>query len=168
MSAVISPCGKYRYRLTRSVGMADRAVAFIGVNPSTADAETDDATIRKMCGFARRWGYDRIEVVNLFAWRATDVRKLAKADNPVGPENDAHIRSTLASVAMAVPCWGSLNKLPDALRGRVERVREVLYETPIALCCLGLTKDRDPKHPLMLGYSTPLSLWPDCEVDVHG
>lgn len=159
MSAVISRCGQYRYRLTRSVGMGDRVVAFVGVNPSTADASADDATVRKWCGFARRWGFDRIEVVNLFAYRSTDVRALATAEDPVGPHNDAHTRTVIAGAQLIVPCWGRITKLPDRLCSRIGTVREMLYAADADLKCLGRTKDGDPRHPLMLAYATPLEPW---------
>lgn len=107
MGAVLSSCGRYRYRLGRQFGLGDRNVVFVGVNPSTADATVDDPTVRKWIGFAKRWELDRIEVVNLFAYRATDVRALAEAADPVGPENDAYLRAALAGAELVVPCWGS-------------------------------------------------------------
>ena len=160
MSAILSRCGKYRYRLTRSVGMGDRVVAFIGVNPSTADATTDDATVRKWCGFARRWGFDRVEVVNLFAYRSTNVRALANVHDPVGPENDRHIADVLSATSLVVPCWGSASKIPFGLCMRIGIVRCMLEATDVEMMSLGTTKHGDPKHPLMLGYDTQLEPWP--------
>jgi len=78
-AAEISPCGLYRYTLWRWFGMGDRTVRFIGLNPSTADANQDDPTIRRCADFARRWGFDRLCMVNLFAYRATDPRELPAA-----------------------------------------------------------------------------------------
>ena len=159
MTAVISACGKYRYRLSRQFGLCARTVTFIGVNPSTADAEIDDATVRKWVGFAKRWGFDRIEVVNLFAFRSTDVRALATADDPVGPNNDYHTKRALQEAALVVPCWGSVTKLPDALCGRIGIVRDWITAVDVPVKCLGFTKHGDPRHPLMLGYDTPLVGW---------
>ena len=162
MSAVISECGRYRYRLTRSVGMGSRVVVFVGVNPSTADAATDDATVRKWCGFARRWGFDKIEVVNLFAFRSTDVRALAAAEDPVGPRCDEHLAEAISAAEWIVPCWGSSTKVPGHLRGRIANVSRLLLERRPArasLLCLGRTSSGDPRHPLMLGYNTPLEPW---------
>jgi hypothetical protein len=86
-SAVVSPCGTYRYLLTRQLGAGTRLGTFIMLSPSTADAERDDATIRKCVGFARRLGCAGLQIVNLFALRAADPAALRLADDPVGSEN---------------------------------------------------------------------------------
>lgn len=159
MSAVISACGLYRYHLTRAWGDG-KQVAFIGVNPSTADATTDDATVRKWRGFAQRWGFDGFKVCNLFAYRATDVRELAKVSDPVGPENDGFLLSAFGGADLIVPCWGDSAKLPPRLRPRIGEVRETLRRITCApIRVLGLTASGHPKHPLMLGYATELQDW---------
>jgi hypothetical protein len=76
VSAVISPCGAYRYRLERPDVFGDFSTAVIMVNPSTADATENDATIRKLIGFRNHHSWGHIIVGNLFAYRATDVREL--------------------------------------------------------------------------------------------
>lgn len=91
MSAVISPCSLYRYRLERDGLGGNRVACVIMVNPSTADGTEDDATIRKLKGFAERNDIGRLIVVNKLAFRATDVRDVAKAVDPIGPDNDSHI-----------------------------------------------------------------------------
>lgn len=157
MSAVISPCGLYRYRLSRLTRVSyDKTVAFIGVNPSTADATVDDATVRKWIGFASRWGFGRIEVVNLFAFRATDVRKLAGEADPIGPLNDTYIEEALCEADLVVPCWGSCDKLPKSLRYRALDIDHAVRHSLAKAKCLGRTKGGDPLHPLMLAYDTPL------------
>src|SRR5437588_2477108 len=90
-SAVFSPDGRYRYLLTRRLGRSRRVATFIMLNPSTADAINNDPTIRKCVGFARRWGCGLLQVVNLFALRATEPRVLRAAADPVGPENSRWI-----------------------------------------------------------------------------
>src|SRR5262245_19133112 len=96
--ALISPCGLYRYWLTRTWDNSLRRVCWVMLNPSTADAEQDDPTIRRCVGFARSWGAGGIIVVNLFAFRASDPKALLRAADPVGPDNDGHIlKSVLAS-----------------------------------------------------------------------
>jgi hypothetical protein len=161
MSAVLSPCGLYRYHLSRSIGMGDRRVTFVGVNPSTADAHVDDATVRKWVGFARRWGFDRIDVVNLFAFRATDVRQLAGEADPIGPLNDDYIDEHVQAADLVVPCWGNRSKLPVSLRHRVLDIDHLIRTRALGQTkCLGFTGSGDPRHPLMLGYDTPLEAWP--------
>ena len=163
MSAVISDCGRYRYRLERETHHPDRdgrsVVAFIGVNPSTADATLDDATVRKWRGFSTAWGHTHFVVGNLFAWRATDVRELALADDAKGPDNDAHLAAMVAEADLVVPCWGSRAKLPERLRGRIADVHGMLRTCGRPVRILGLTSSGDPKHPLMLGYRTELMEW---------
>lgn len=156
MSAIISACGKYRYRLERETGAEGPVVAFFGVNPSTADASVDDATIRKMVGFAQRWGCSRILVGNVFAYRATDVRELRHQDDPFGPEWPQHIASIIADANILVPCWGKLSKLPPDLRGAPRQLLASLRKSEKPVYHLGLTASGDPKHPLMLGYDTRL------------
>lgn len=90
-SAEISPCGQYRYKLMRSILQVvgwDKPALFIMLNPSTADADIDDPTVRRCIGFAKREMCSSLTVVNLYALRATDPRQLMKHQNPVGPLND--------------------------------------------------------------------------------
>lgn len=154
MSAILSDCGTYRYRLERTVAMSGPVYAFFGVNPSTADAMLDDATVRKWSGFVKRWGGSRFIVGNVFAYRATDVRALAKADDPHGPENDDHLWRIVADADVLVPCWGSRTKLPPNLRSRPGLLLSALRGAGKPVEIFGWTNDQDPKHPLMLGYDT--------------
>lgn len=149
MSAVISSCGRYRYALSRQTGLlnAGGTVLFIMLNPSTADAETDDPTIRRCLGFARRWGYRRLDVANLYAWRATDPARLHDAADPVGPENDQWIARLACRARLVIVAWGA-NLHPQPRR--VGRVCDLLdhYRRPVR--CLGLTQHGHPRHPVRL------------------
>ncbi|MGF6870951.1 DUF1643 domain-containing protein [Paraburkholderia sp. MM5477-R1] len=94
MSAIISECGGYRYILTRaadSMCPMKTAAVFVMLNPSTADEEQDDPTIRRCRGFARLWDCNGISVANLYALRSTDPAGLWVHPDPVGPDNDAHL-----------------------------------------------------------------------------
>ncbi len=93
-SAVLSECARYRYRLDRAWERDDHGlgtVTWVMLNPSTADADVDDPTIRRCIGFSKAWGYNALTVVNLFAWRATSPRDLCAVEDPVGPDNEAHL-----------------------------------------------------------------------------
>lgn len=161
-SAIISDCGHYRYRLARERRQTDANTVFIMVNPSTADAENDDATIRKLMGFADRKGWSNVIVGNLFAYRSKDVRELARADDPIGPENDDHLAEMIGSRATlrVIFAWGPTAKLPHRLRQRWREVaRMATYDGRPKLCLGPPAKDGMPRHPLMLPYSSQLQPW---------
>ena len=138
---------------------ADSWLAFVMLNPSTADADSDDPTMRKVMGFAGRWGFRRLRVVNLFARVSTDPRALRpKApdylDPMGGPEADIHIMNACQAAALVVVAWG---RLPG--RWAAGRAREMLQLIGGPLYCLGTTADGQPRHPLMLAYDEPLRAW---------
>jgi len=159
MSAIISECGRYRYELRRSVQRHGFKACVIMVNPSTADAEIDDATIRKIKGFAKGFQWSEFIVVNLFAYRATDVNELRSVSDPIGELNnlytiDAMMRSDIVMVA-----WGASAKLPTHLRKRYQFIVDSLAAMNKPAYCLGVCADGHPKHPLMIGYATQLERW---------
>lgn len=155
MSAIISEDGRYRYVLRRSLGSIlrwYRPILFIMLNPSTADAETDDPTIRRCMAFAKREGATHLSVVNLFALRATDPNKLLKDDDPIGPENDNYIAEEIRKNGMlpVVCAWG-------AHRFAKKRAEEIMNRGAAGgFVCLGKTKSGMPKHPLYLRVDSPL------------
>ena len=146
-TAKISDCGKYRYALTRQWAGSGGGVTFIMLNPSTADAEKDDPTIRRCIGFAKLWGFSRLQVVNLFAYRATDPKELDKVDDPVGPLNDPQLINCWHGTLVAA--WGA--KAPNE---RVKYVLSLMYSKQ--LFCLGTTKKGHPRHPLYVPANQPL------------
>lgn len=155
--AVISDDGLYRYSLTRSWAPAEPAtrtdpapVVWIMLNPSTADAEVDDPTIRRIIGFTRQWGHTRAQVVNLYAWRAAKPAALALAPDPVGPDNDDMIAAALDSAALVIAAWGA----HDGTAERVARVHGMAAVRDVTLHCLDRTKGGHPKHPLYIRGDT--------------
>lgn len=159
MSAIISDCGKFRYRLERHGLSGAGAVAWIMVNPSTADAKEDDPTIRRVVGFSERLGAGWAIVGNKFAYRATDVKELRTAPDPRGPENDAHLEAIMTAAPLVIVAWGPLAKLPPNLRRRWRTVCQIADRTGTKLMCFGTAQDGQPRHPLMLAYETPLIEW---------
>ena len=150
--AVFSDCRRYRYRLWRR--WADGpTMAFIGLNPSTADETQDDPTIRRIIGFAKREGCGRLEMLNLFAFRSPYPEDLYKPADPVGPDNDDAIVGTCMTAQVVVAGWGA-EKIAQA---RAERVRSLLADTN--LVCLGMTQSGAPAHPLYKHRDTPLVPW---------
>ncbi len=141
-SAVISPCGRYRYVLWRHWGGPGGEAMIVGLNPSTADADRDDPTIRRCIAFARGWGYAGLCMTNLFAYRATRPADLMAADDPVGPDNDAWLVDAANNAAIVVAAWG----VHGILLGRNDAVRAMLPR----LHGLRATKGGHPGHPLYL------------------
>src|SRR5271154_3410516 len=86
-TADISEDGLYRYWLTRTWDPTKPVLNWIMLNPSTADANKDDATIRRCMNFAKHWHYGGIAVYNLFAFRATDPKVLLKTQHKTGLRN---------------------------------------------------------------------------------
>jgi hypothetical protein len=159
MSAIISDCGIYRYRLEREVLPEGLVGMFCWVNPSTADAATDDASSRKGIGFATRLAWQRYILVNPFAYRAKDIRDLRMARDPIGPDNDRHIEQAMRDADIHVVGWGSLSKLPESLRDRWKDIVRIADRVGCRLHCIGVCSDGHPRHPLMTGYDTPLTEW---------
>lgn len=157
-TALLSACGAYRYRLNRCWGYG-RPLLFVMLNPSTADGSEDDATIRKCVGFARRLGFTGIQVVNLFAYRATDPVELVRAGYPVGPDNDAHIADAVSDAGrnLVVCAWGG--SAPSLAKdSRVADVMTLLRRRCAKPVALALTNGGVPRHPLMLPYSCSFRL----------
>lgn len=166
MTAILDDTRTYRYRLTRPYSPTVPPVLWVMLNPSTADETADDPTIRRCIGFQSRWcGYavpGAVEVVNLFARRATDPKELRDAVgflDLVGPYNDEHIMAAGAEMAETpgsriVVAWGA-----QSFAKQRARVVAALLRTYGQLYCLGTTKDGSPRHPLYVPYSQPLVPW---------
>lgn len=154
MTAVFSPCRTWRYRLDRDLELLAStriAVAFIGLNPSTADETHDDPTIRRCKRFALDWGFARLVMANAYAYRSTAPRGLWSAADPVGPENDSHLEAIAREVELVVCAWGAHAK-PD----RVAAVLAALARAGRQPHALRVTKAGAPGHPLYLpGDLTP-------------
>ena len=157
--ALLSPCRSYRYRLWRQWSDVGGRCAFVGLNPSTADETVDDATIRKCVGFARRWGFGALDMVNLFAWRSREPDGLLDVADPVGPDNDRALLETFATAGRIVHAWGShgprVNALIAKRQGAWQRSAGIVGTCLVAESGnLGRCKNGAPRHPLMLAYVT--------------
>ena len=150
--------GDYRYHLTRRWGPKIDTVVWVMLNPSTADADVDDPTIRRCISFSAELGADSLRVVNLYAYRATDPKHLLAVEDPVGPMNNTVIRETLlAARAMRSPVIGAWG-----VNARADRVSEfvtIADECRVPLHFLGITKSGMPRHPLYVLGSTRPTPW---------
>jgi hypothetical protein len=159
VSAIISECGLFRYRLERELQLSGIVVAFFGVNPSEADSIVSDQTDMKWRGFGKLLGARKYIAGNPFAFRAKNVRNLALAIDPVGPFNDSHLGQIIDDADLLVPSWGDRSKVPFSLRTHIDALAERIHRSGKPVKVFGFTKGGDPKHPLMLGYDTPIIDW---------
>ena len=144
--------GPYRYRLWRQWRHGSKFLLWVMLNPSTADADVDDPTIRRCIEFSRRDGFDGLRVCNLFAWRATKPVVLRSLTDPVGEANDIMILSEAAGSISVVAAWGRVHRV---LQPRADAVLHMLSLDGHAVQCLGRNADDSPRHPLYLAKSTP-------------
>ena len=153
--ALLSECCRYRYRLWRIWDDLAPVMVWVMLNPSTADADVDDPTLRKCIGFAKRHRHGGVVLVNLFAWRATDPGELTKAADPVGPANDEHIGWAVKApiLATVVAGWGRPEN--RVIQRRAVQV-SVMLRAQRPAHCFGRTKDGHPRHPLYLPYDSTL------------
>ncbi len=159
--AVFSEDRRYRYWLERDVRTLrkeDGTLSVVMLNPSTADETHDDPTIRRCMGFARRWGYGRLIVVNIFGFRATNPDELTRLFGgvaPVGPENDDWIRQAIHEADRGLVAWGAWKGVGP----RERAVASIFQAAGVTPLCLGTTKDGHPRHPLYVAGETEPRPW---------
>jgi hypothetical protein len=158
-NAAISSCGNYRWWLTREWSPGG-FMPFVMLNPSTADANFDDPTIRRCMGFAQRAGAGGIFVVNLYSFRATNPREMLSNADPYGPEHLIHLRSACVisnrTGRPMVCAWGA----NGGHQGADQDFLIMAAEENAALVCLGKTKEGHPKHPLYIRGDQPFEAFP--------
>ncbi len=142
--AILSNDRNHRFILTRTWDEEKPRAVFIGLNPSTADENEDDPTIRRCVGFARRWDCGGLIMVNLFSMRATDPKIMKGAEVPNLESNDAWIVKAAIDAGVVVAAWGNHGKH----RNRDKEMVELLRARGIGAFCFGITKAGQPVHPL--------------------
>lgn len=145
--AIFDDDREYRYRLWRTLDASKPTVAFLMLNPSTADETDNDRTISRCISFAENWGYGRLEVGNLFAFSATNPDELRNHPEPVGSENDRHLEEIVDDAELVVAAWGN----DGSIQGRG---REVAARFRGELHALMVNKTGHPQHPLYVDGDT--------------
>lgn len=146
--ANFSACRLWRWSLWRqwepeSTGRG--FVAFIGLNPSTADERVEDPTVRRCLRFSRDWGGCGLVMLNAYGLRSTDPAGLWRVPDPVGSACDREITRWMKRCSVVVCAWG-VHCEPH----RASEVLELVRATGRQPMCLGMTKSGAPKHPLYL------------------
>ena len=147
----------HRYILRRSWIGNGGVVNFIMLNPSTADEISDDATIRRCVGFAKRWGFSGLVVTNLFAYRATQPSDLCSllATNggwreAVGEDNTAHLSREARMAHLVVCAWGDNCEMKNSNRHDLSMLSILEYRD---IFCIRKTKRGNPVHPVREPYT---------------
>lgn len=123
---------------------------FVMLNPSTADAFKPDPTVGECIKRASMWGFDVVEVVNLFALRTPYPKEListSRGQRGEGTENIMEIVAACRVADLVVYGWGN----DGALGAQHVHVRRALDFAGITPMCMGRTKHGFPKHPLARG-----------------
>ncbi|MBV8102365.1 MAG: DUF1643 domain-containing protein [Verrucomicrobia bacterium] len=123
--------------------MKRRRIAWIGLNPSTADEISLDQTLASVCRYSRKWGFSEVVMLNLFAFRATDPRDLQRASDPIGPDNNEHLLAEVRNVDRVIACWGDHGRF-------LGRDRQVSALLNVSFECLLRNRTGAPHHPLYL------------------
>ena len=159
----------YRYelhhRFPRALERTRGTVMFIMMNPSYASEVQWDNTVRRCAGYAWDWGYQRLLVGNIFAYRTpfpeggTDKNgktwpPIREADDPVGPDNDSHLRRMLTQSDLVVCAWGNAGQ-----KGRGDDVRSLIRDAGCRPTALKVNKTGEPSHPLYLAKSLTPKLY---------
>lgn len=117
---------KYRYRLWRFWDKNKPPVAFIGLNPSTANEDEPDPTIRRVIQFAKDWGYGGVYMFNLFAIVSSSPEVLLTCKDSI-KENGIYLQELSESGMDIVFAWGSFKEAD-------KRANEVKAIFPSATC----------------------------------
>ena len=142
----------HRFTLWREWSTDLPTLMVIGLNPSTADEHEDDPTIRRCIGFANHWGFGRLEMTNLFAFRSTNPKALTfHREGPMQRRNLAIIGSLIPNILIGgggiLAAWGANGA------GYEESILRMFRQAGVPVACLGTTKNGSPKHPLYIPYS---------------
>ena len=150
--AIISEDRKYRYSLTREDPYARKDafsnLLFVMLNPSTADDQKDDPTLRKCIGFMHRWNYRNLEVVNLFAVRASDPTYIKCVSDPIGPDNLVAQTNALRKAHKVIVGWGRNGYYLDADR----KFCELANSLDVPIYAIRINLSGSPAHPLYIPY----------------
>jgi hypothetical protein len=156
-SSIFDSTLTYRYSLQRcwpdpllDNRSIEQKVAFMMLNPSRADSERDDPTIRACMQFARTWGYSILEVVNLFAYRTPHPHHLMQASDPMGPDNQQYWLTAAATSQQIILAWGNAG----AWQAQDRVALQTLTPHQDKLFCLGLNQSGQPRHPLYVPRNT--------------
>jgi hypothetical protein len=129
-------------------------VLWIGMNPSSASARVNDATINREITFTARQELKELHKCNIMDYRATSPKRLLEIPGAChSPNNLAIIETQALNAALVIAAWGSVH---TRLSFYADDVEKLLRKWNVKVWCLGRTKTGAPRHPLYVANDTPL------------
>lgn len=142
----------------------------IGLNPSTADENSPDATMRKIMGFISTWNksgvpkHDSFIMLNIYPQIEKSPRELNKkspAMNEIIHNRNIEMISTILDnypKSNIMLCYGdSIDIIPWMKNCRDEVLKLLTHYPEVSLYSLGgLTIRKNPRHPCRLAFKTEL------------
>lgn len=154
-----SECRNYRYTLLHRWDelFERKRVLFICLNPSTADENQLDPTLRRIRSFCERLGATEFLMLNIFAYRATNPKDMLTVADPIGPDNDAHIPAAITEAyelnggSLDIICgWGNHGLHMKRQAAILELLTPFRQWPKLTISCLGKNANQTPKHPLYI------------------
>ncbi len=143
--AIFSKDRLHRYVLIREWDLSKPSLMIISLNPSTADEKKNDPTVRRCIGFAKKWGFGKLLMTNIFAFRATIPKDLFNSKNPIGDKNNYWLKKLSKTTDKVVLAYGN--------HGRFKNRHEEILKMINNLYCIKKSKTGMPMHPLYLKYT---------------
>jgi hypothetical protein len=144
--AIFSDDSTLRFVLWRVWDNQKPILGQVGLNPSTAGVDKNDATIARSIVRGQKYGFGGLIQTNKYPHIATKPKDL---DRLVGIEdNDLYIRKMVELTEVQLCMWGSI--INDTFRG------QHVYKMLSNPYCLGINPDGQPKHSLYIGYDIPM------------
>lgn len=149
--ATFSECRKYRYALWRIWDEEKPFIMFVGLNPSTANENKDDATIRRVVSMSNQWGYGGVYMLNCFPFISTNPNDLKDCNNI--SKNDCFLETIGELCDTIVFAWGNFDIV-------VEKSRDIALTQmfPNAKCLIK-NKNGSPRHPLYVPSTVQMVEW---------
>lgn len=148
--AIFSSCGNYRYRLWRIWDKTKPIVGFVCLNPSTANSDANDPTVRRIKGFTNKWRYGGFILINLYSLISTNPKALISTMFPLGPLHRKHVQYACWRCDYIVCAWGTFPEAQKMVNTTINTLKHYGHDR---LYAIKLSKDNIPMHPLYLKYT---------------
>ena len=164
-TAIFSDCKRYRFHLGRQFhtelfsNPKPKSIAFLMFNPSTADANEDDPTIRRVMGFAQREQCTSLEIINLIPFITPKPSDLDPATAFGDNQYMVYLLNALFDNDIVVIGWGAIgDKYPQIFITALKQLHHMNNKALFSgkFFCLGKTESGHPKHPLYIKKDQPL------------